>query len=71
MVMSGSAAFEGKEMSLDSASGLMMLGGGLALISMIGGMFMPKPKQVEVQDGEKTPDISWIETLKNPPDYRV
>ena len=70
MAWSPSPGFSG-EMSIANAGALMTIGGGLVLMTMIGGMFMPKPKQVEVKEGEKTPDISWIETLKDPPDYRV
>lgn len=52
------------------ASGMIMIGGGIAALSAIGLMFMPKPKPIELEDGEKKPDVR-IEQRVNPTRYTV
>ena len=49
---------------------MVLLGGGLALLSGIGLMFAPKPKPVELDPGEKKPDVR-LERRADPVRYTV
>ena len=48
------------------ANPMVLIGGGLAVVSAIGLMFTPKPKPVEVEEGQKKPDISYHQVVKLP-----
>ncbi|MBI4059873.1 MAG: hypothetical protein HY403_00430 [Elusimicrobia bacterium] len=52
------------------ANPMVMIGGGVAVVAAIGLMFMPKPKQVEIEEGQKKPDVRY-EARPNPARYTV
>ncbi|UPT73030.1 MAG: hypothetical protein M0D55_14140 [Elusimicrobiota bacterium] len=53
-----------------AAGGLILIGGGVAALGAISAMFMPKPKPIELEEGEKKPDVQ-IERRVNPTRYTV
>ena len=42
-----------------TANPMVIIGGGLAIVAAIGLMFMPKPKQIELEEGQKKPDVRY------------
>lgn len=49
---------------------MVVLGGGIAVVGAIGLMFAPKPKPIELEEGEKKPDVRY-EAKPNPVRYMV
>lgn len=61
--------------ALSGTSGLMAnpmvaIGGGVAIVAGIAMMFGPKPKPIELKDGERKPDVRY-ERRANPARYMV
>jgi hypothetical protein len=52
------------------ANPMVLIGGGLALVSGLALMFTPKPKPVQLDEGEKKPDVR-LERRVNPVQYSV
>lgn len=48
----------------------ILLGGGTAIVAAIGMMFGPKPKPVEIEEGQKNPDVRY-EAKPNPVRYMI